>query len=102
MSDKITPYIYPVVAEYFQVPFYADYDIAGIHICFFYLDNNILHNLYVSNISIEGKQIEILKSYTHCGKEPLSSKAAASSLNVCTDNFCFEYHHGIVFAMVFP
>ncbi len=57
MSDKITPYIYQL-AEYFQVPF-ADYDCA-VHICFFYLDNNILHN-YVS-ISIEGKQIEILKS----------------------------------------
>ena len=39
---------------------------------------------------------------THCGKVPLSSKAATPSLNVCTDHFCFEYHYGIVFAMVFP
>ena len=42
MSDKITPYIYQL-AEYFQVPF-ADYDVLFIY-AFFYLDNNILHNL---------------------------------------------------------
>ena len=57
MSDKITPYIYQL-AEYFQVPF-ADYDVLFIYA--FSILTTISCTTYVS-ISIEGKQIEILKS----------------------------------------
>ena len=61
----------------------------------------ISRTTYVS-ISIEGKQIEILEILTHCGKAPLSSKAAASSPQYLYRPFCFEYHYGIIFAMAFP
>ena len=57
MSDKITPYIYQL-AEYFQVSF-ADYDVLFIYA--FSILTTISCTTYVS-ISIEGKQIEILKS----------------------------------------
>ena len=57
MSDKITPYIYQL-AEYFQVPF-ADYDVLFMYA--FSILTTISCTTYVS-ISVEGKQIEILKS----------------------------------------
>lgn len=57
MSDKITPYIYQL-AEYFQVPF-ADYDVLFMYALS--ILTTISCTTYAS-ISIEGKQIEILKS----------------------------------------
>lgn len=96
MSDKITPYIYQL-AEYFRC-------LLLIMMCcsymLFYLDNNILHNL--CQHFHRGKTDWNTEILTHCGKVPLSSKAATPSLNVCTDHFVLNTIMALYLQWSFP